>query len=136
MTDASDDSTLRAEILAATARYIAQRQAKKPPVHLGKRIVRYAGRNFDEKEVVELVAASLDFWLTSGPYTDRFEQKMRAFFDARDFVFVNSGSSANLAMISALCCRQARELLRDEDLAPLQAGDEIITPAVTFPTTP
>ncbi|MEB3195673.1 MAG: lipopolysaccharide biosynthesis protein RfbH, partial [Candidatus Sericytochromatia bacterium] len=82
-----------------------------------------------------LVDASLDYWLTAGPYTARFEQTMQAFFGARDFAFVNSGSSANLLMVSALCAEETPRLLRADDPPALQPGDEVITPAVTFPTT-
>ena len=65
--------------------------------------IRYAGRVFDDRELVALVSSALDFWLTLGPYGAQFESKMRKFFGARDFVLTNSGSSANLAAITALC---------------------------------
>ncbi len=89
--------------------------------------VPYAGRVFDEREMISLVDSGLDFWLTLGPYGDRFEQKMRGYFGARDFVLVNSGSSASLLAVSAL--------MADDLEGHLGRGDEIITPAVTFPST-
>src|ERR1019366_619980 len=74
-----------------------------------------------------LTDSALDFWLTAGPYADRFERRMRQFLGCRDFLLVNSGSSANLLMLSTLC---------SQGLANhLQPGDEVVTPAVTFPTT-
>jgi CDP-6-deoxy-D-xylo-4-hexulose-3-dehydrase len=89
--------------------------------------ISYSGRVFDEREMVSLVDSALDFWLTLGPYGDLFEKKMRGFFGARDFILVNSGSSASLLAIASLMA---------EDLdGHLKKGDEVITPAVTFPST-
>jgi len=87
----------------------------------------YAGRVFDEHEMVSLVDSALDFWLTLGPYGDLFEKKMRTFFAARDFILVNSGSSATLLGIACLMSRNLE--------GRLERGDEVITPAVTFPST-
>ena len=89
--------------------------------------VRYAGRVFDDQEVTALVSSALDFWLTLGPYGVQFETKMRNFFGVRDFVLTNSGSSANLAAITALCSKNLD--------GHMTSGGEVITPAVTFPTT-
>lgn len=89
--------------------------------------VPYAGRVFDEREMSSLVDSALDFWLTLGPYGDLFEKKMRGFFGARDFILVNSGSSANLVAVGALISPDLE--------GHLAKGDEVITPAVTFPST-
>ncbi len=89
--------------------------------------INYAGRVYDEKELQNLVSSSLDFWLTSGPESAQFEQKVRQYFAAKWFLLVNSGSSANLVMMSTLCSPQVQNHLKP--------GDEVITPAVTFPTT-
>ncbi|MFQ5902793.1 MAG: lipopolysaccharide biosynthesis protein RfbH [Candidatus Binatia bacterium] len=89
--------------------------------------ISYAGRVFDEREMVSLVDSALDFWLTLGPYGDLFEKKMRDFFGARDFVLVNSGSSANLLAVGSLMSHDLE--------GHLKKGDEVITPAVTFPST-
>lgn len=89
--------------------------------------IHYAGRVFDEREMIRLVDSALDFWLTLGPQGDVFEQTMRRFFGARDFVLVNSGSSANLVAVTAL--------MAEDQEGALKPGDEVITPAVTFPTT-
>jgi CDP-6-deoxy-D-xylo-4-hexulose-3-dehydrase len=93
----------------------------------GESKVPYAGRVFDESEMVNLVESALDFWLTAGPFAERFEKRMRKFFGALDFLLVNSGSSANLLMVSTLTSPMLEN--------PLSKGDEVITPAVTFPTT-
>ncbi|MDT9340428.1 lipopolysaccharide biosynthesis protein RfbH [Trichodesmium erythraeum 21-75] len=84
--------------------------------------------------MVNLVDSSLDFWLTAGPYGNKFESKMRDFFSSRDFLLVNSGSSANLLMVSTICSPELKSQ-KDTQLQPLEPGDEVITPAVTFPTT-
>src|SRR5439155_1342254 len=79
------------------------------------------------RELTNLVESALDFWLTAGPYGQSFEKEMRKFFGAADFLLVNSGSSANLVMVSALTSPMVA--------GRLEPGDEVITPAVTFPTT-
>jgi len=89
--------------------------------------ISYAGRVFNEQEMISLVDSALDFWLTLGPYGDLFERKMRGFFGARDFLLVNSGSSASLLAVSSLMAHDLE--------GHLEKGDEIITPAVTFPST-
>lgn len=93
----------------------------------GETKVPYAGRVFDDREMVNLVDSALDFWLTAGPVSEEFERRMRDRFGAQDFALVNSGSSANLVIVSALTSEQLDR--------PLGPGDEVITPAVTFPTT-
>ncbi|MCH2047855.1 MAG: lipopolysaccharide biosynthesis protein RfbH [Trichodesmium sp. ALOHA_ZT_67] len=72
--------------------------------------------------------------MTAGPYGNKFESKMRDFFSSRDFLLVNSGSSANLLMVSTICSPELKSQ-KDTQLQPLEPGDEVITPAVTFPTT-
>jgi CDP-6-deoxy-D-xylo-4-hexulose-3-dehydrase len=89
--------------------------------------VSYAGRVFDQDEMISLVDSALDFWLTLGPYGDLFEKKMREFFGCRDFILVNSGSSANLVAVGSLMSHVLD--------GHLERGDEVITPAVTFPST-
>ena len=90
--------------------------------------IHYAGRVYDEKEVCSLVDASLEFWLTAGRYTERFEEGLASFLGVPYCVFVNSGSSANLAAVAAL----TSPLLGERQL---RKGDEVITAAAAFPTT-
>jgi CDP-6-deoxy-D-xylo-4-hexulose-3-dehydrase len=94
----------------------------------GETPVRYAGRVFDEKELQALVDSSLDFWLTSGRYTEEFESEFADLFDLEYAFLTNSGSSANLLALSAL----TSPLLGDKKLKP---GDEVISVAAGFPTT-
>jgi CDP-6-deoxy-D-xylo-4-hexulose-3-dehydrase len=122
----TEAETLKADILDKVRRYHAVAHTK-PAFVPGKSRVGYAGRVFGPEELVNLVDSSLDFWLTMGPYGELFETRMKRFFGARDFALVNSGSTANLTAVMALMSRQLER--------PLVAGDEVITPAVTFPTT-
>jgi CDP-6-deoxy-D-xylo-4-hexulose-3-dehydrase len=122
----SDHDALRQQILDLVAAYTKLAHAPAPFVP-GESKVPYAGRVFDAREVTSLVESSLDFWLTAGPYSERFERAMRRRFGAADFLLVNSGSSANLTMVSTLCSPMVERRL--------ERGDEVITPAVTFPTT-
>ncbi|MCX5695243.1 MAG: lipopolysaccharide biosynthesis protein RfbH [Candidatus Omnitrophica bacterium] len=92
------------------------------------RPIPYAGRVYNEKEIINLVDASLDFWLTAGRYTQKFENLLSRFLKVKYVSFVNSGSSANLLAISALTSTK----LKDRRLKP---GDEVITTASCFPTT-
>jgi len=94
----------------------------------GKTRVNYAGRVFDESELVNLVDSSLDFWLTAGRYAEEFSGKLEDFYDVSDVILTNSGSSSNLLAVSAL----TSEMLGDRRLVP---GDEIITVAAGFPAT-
>jgi CDP-6-deoxy-D-xylo-4-hexulose-3-dehydrase len=118
--------SLKREILEKVREYhqVVHREAAFQPFSSR---VPYAGRVFGESELINLVDASLDFWLTLGPWGDRFEQTLRRRLGARDVALVNSGSSANLVAITALTSSQLE--------APLRPGDEVITPAATFPTT-
>lgn len=93
----------------------------------GQRIS-YASRVFDEKEMVNLVDSSLEFWLTSGRYTDQFEKELGQYLGTPYVSLVNSGSSANLLAFMAL----TSPLLGEKQVKP---GDEVITVACGFPTT-
>jgi len=119
-------AALREEILAKVAEYYRLAHAAKPFTP-GESLVHYAGRVFDENELINGVDAVLEFRLTHGRFGREFERKLGAFLGAREVIPVNSGSSANLVAISTLCAQQLHN-----HLIP---GDEVITPAATFPTT-
>ncbi len=87
-----------------------------------------AGRVFDARDLQMLVDSALDFWLTAGPYADRFEADFARVFGSRHALLVNSGSSANLLALSCLTAPALGE-------RRLQLGDEVITVAAGFPTT-
>lgn len=128
-----ETENLKAQILELVKKYY-QTAHQKSGFEPGKSRINYSGRVYDHQELVNLVDSSLDFWLTAGPYGNKFESKMRDFFSSNDFLLVNSGSSANLLMVSTICSPELKSQ-KDTQLQPLEAGDEVITPAVTFPTT-
>ena len=94
----------------------------------GESKVPYAGRIYDEKEMINLVDASLDFWLTAGRYAKQFEKDFAGFMGIKHCLLTNSGSSANLLAVSALTSPSLGE-------KQLKSGDEVITVAAGFPTT-
>jgi CDP-4-dehydro-6-deoxyglucose reductase, E1 len=94
----------------------------------GKSVVPVTGKVFGEAELEAAVEASLEFWLTAGPYTEIFEREFAHVVGMRHAFMVNSGSSANLIAISALTSRKLGE-------RALKPGDEVITVAAGFPTT-
>lgn len=132
---ASKKDELKTQILALVEEYYKEVHEPKAPFEPGKSKVNYAGRVYDEKEMVNLVDSALDYWLTAGPYSTKFEQGMKDLFKAREFLLVNAGSSANLLLIATLCAQELDNFLGDADPPRLRPGDEVITPAVTFPTT-
>lgn len=117
----------REQILKLTEEYCDTFHNKKNPFAEGDRIP-YASRVYDSKEMVNLVDSSLEFWLTSGRYTDQFEKKLAEYLGVRYCALVNSGSSANLAAFMTL----TSPLLGDR---AIRRGDEVITVAAGFPTT-
>ncbi|MFQ6101158.1 MAG: lipopolysaccharide biosynthesis protein RfbH [Anaerolineae bacterium] len=125
MTD-SEANALRCQILDLVARYVQQAHAPASFVP-GRSRVNYAGRVYDERELIAAVEAVLDFWLTAGPRAEAFEDTLARFLGLRHALAVNSGSSANLVAVTTL---RSRRLER-----PLEPGDEVITSAVGFPTT-
>lgn len=88
----------------------------------------YAGRVYDEKEMCSLIDATLDFWLTTGRFTDEFEKEFAEWIGVKYANLVNSGSSANLLAFMALTAPELGE-------RQIKRGDEIITVAAGFPTT-
>jgi len=94
----------------------------------GETYVKYAGRVYDDQEMVSLVDSALDFWLTSGRFTDEFQKNFAAFFSVKHAILCNSGSSANLLALSALTSPKL-------GAGALRKGDEVITAASGFPTT-
>ena len=94
----------------------------------GQTPVPVTGKYFDASEIEMAIKASMDFWLTSGPYTTEFESKLAKRIGVRHAFMVNSGSSANLVALSALTSKTLGE-------RALRPGDEVITVAAGFPTT-
>ncbi len=125
MTERRDE--LRTQILGLVAQYHAEAFPAREFVP-GVTPIPVSGRVFDQSELQTLVESGLDFWLTTGRFAERFEKEFARLFGVRKALLVNSGSSANLAALSALTSPK----LGDRRLRP---GDEVITVAAGFPTT-
>lgn len=128
MTERPESARLREEILAKVREYYAAEFAEKPDFTPGESRVSYGGRIFDEREMVNLVDSSLDFWLTYGRWSKEFEEGLAGYLGVGTALLVNSGSSANLLAFAAL----TSEKLGDR---AIRRGDEVITVAAGFPTT-
>lgn len=121
------EKDLRREILESVARYSGLAHARKEFVP-GKTPIPASGKVFAAEELVNLVDASLDFWLTSGRYNVSFEKKLGEFLVVNHVLTTNSGSSANLLAVAALNSPRLGQ-------RALKPGDEVITVAAGFPTT-
>ena len=121
------EAEARQEILEAVSAYCDRFHNRKKPFQPGDRI-NYASRVYDHDEMVNLVDSALEFWLTSGRWTDQFEKKLGEYLGVPFVSLVNSGSSANLLGFMAL----TSPLLKERQIRP---GDEVITVACGFPTT-
>ncbi|STP10537.1 DegT family aminotransferase [Helicobacter cinaedi] len=119
---------LRQEIFKSIKRYYDEHHNCTTPFKEGESKINYAGRVYDEKEMINLVDTALDFWLTSSKYSLLFEKKLSDFLNIKYTLLVNSGSSANLLAFFAL----TSPLLKERQI---QRGDEVITLAAGFPTT-
>ncbi len=127
MFERKTEKEAREEILTLVKEYCTTYHNKKKVFEEGDRIP-YASRVYNHEEMVNLVDSSLEFWLTSGRYTDEFEKKLAEYLNIRYCSLVNSGSSANLLAFMAL----TSPLLKERQI---QRGDEVITVAAGFPTT-
>src|SRR5919197_6053036 len=123
----SDVGALRAEALAAVERYA--RAAFEQPVEFvpGETEVPVSGKVLAAPEFSALTDAALDGWLTEGRWAERFRARLAEVTGRRHAALVGSGSQANLLAVAA-----AGSHLHER---PLRPGDEVITPAVGFPTT-
>lgn len=122
----SEADLLRQEILKKVGEFYTLAHADRSFTPGEK--VHYAGRVYDARELVNMVDAVLDFWLTLGRFADEFEGQLAEFLGLEHALLVNSGSSANLVAVETL-------LSREVDGRRLRPGDEVIVPAVSFPTT-
>lgn len=121
------EAEAREEILSMVGEYCKTFHLKEKEYHEGDRIP-YASRVYDESEMKNLVDSALEFWLTSGRYTEQFERELAEYIGVKFCSLVNSGSSANLLAFMTL----TSPLLGDRRI---NRGDEVITVAAGFPTT-
>ena len=123
----NDEQEAREEIKKLVGEYYHQFKENKKEFEPGDRI-NYASRVYDEKEMQSLTDATLDFWLTSGRFCDKFEKEFAKWIGVRFAHLVNSGSSANLIAFMVLTAPELKE-------RQIKKGDEVITIACGFPTT-
>ena len=127
MSDWKNEQEAREEIRNLVAEYYYRFKKNRKAFQPGDRIA-YASRVFDEKEMQSLTDAVLDFWLTTGRFSDEFEKEFARWIGVKYAHLVNSGSSANLIAFSVLTAPELGE-------RQIKRGDEVITVACGFPTT-
>lgn len=124
----SKKEDLKKQILELTREYYKEVHTVKKDFEPGKSFVHYGGRFFNDEEMVNLVDSSLDFWLTQGPWTHKFERNLSKWLGVEFCAVTNSGSSANLLAFYTLTSQKLGE-------KRIKKGDEVITVAAGFPTT-
>ena len=124
----SKKEDLKKQILNLTREYYKEVHAPKKEFEPGKSFVHYGGRFFNDEEMVNLVDTSLDFWLTQGPWTHKFERRLADWLGVKYCAVTNSGSSANLLAFYTLTSHKLGD-------RRIKKGDEVITVAAGFPTT-
>lgn len=122
-----NEEEARAQIKRMVSEYYHEFKEKNEPYKEGNRIT-YAARVFDEKEMCALTDATLDFWLTTGRFAEKFERDFASWLGVKYAHLVNSGSSANLIAFMTLTAPELGE-------RQIKKGDEVITVACGFPTT-
>lgn len=122
-----NEEEAREQIKALVSEYYHDFKEKKEEFQPGERIG-YASRVFDEKEMCSLTDAMLDFWLTTGRFSEQFEKEFAEWIGVKYAHLVNSGSSANLLAFAVLTAQELGE-------RQIRRGDEVITVACAFPTT-
>jgi CDP-6-deoxy-D-xylo-4-hexulose-3-dehydrase len=118
---------LRSEI-AILVKDFAKEQYKETKFIPGETVIPPSGKLLGEEELQNMVAASLDGWLTTGRFNLEFEKKLAAFLGVKYCLSVNSGSSANLVAFSTLTSPKLGD-------RAIKKGDEVIGVAAGFPTT-
>lgn len=124
--ETDSETEWRSKIFNLVDQYLDSRSKEK--FVPGESWIKYAGRVFNNDEILTLVDAALDGWITAGKYTEEFEYSLSQFLGVYSSLVVNSGSSANLIAVSSLTSPSlGKERLRK--------GDEVVTIAAGFPTT-
>ena len=118
---------LRSEIATLVSAF-AKEQYKEKLFVPGETVIPPSGKLLGEEELQNMVAASLDGWLTTGRFNAEFEKKLALFLGVKYCLSVNSGSSANLVAFSTLTSPKLGD-------RAIKKGDEVIGVAAGFPTT-
>ncbi len=122
------EAVLKQKVFEAVVEFYNAKHNRDNQVFKTGERISYAGRVFDEKELINLIDAGLDFWLTTGKYAARFEEAFARFLGVKYCSLTNSGSSANLLAFMALTSPKLGD-------RRIKKGDEVITVAAGFPTT-
>lgn len=122
------EKELRKKTIDAAVKYYKYVHKKNNKPFTSGDHIPYAGRVFDENDIANLIDSSLDFWLTTGRYAEKFEKEFAAFLGVKYCSLVNSGSSANLLAFMVLTSPKFGD-------RGINRGDEVITVAAGFPTT-
>lgn len=118
---------IKTQILDLVEKYAEEKYAPKEFVP-GQSVIPPSGKVIGKEELMNMVEASLDGWLTTGRFNTAFEKKLAEFLGVKFALSVNSGSSANLVAFSTLTSPKLGD-------RAIQKGDEVITVAAGFPTT-
>ncbi len=128
MPDQQTSEEIKENILRSVIKYYKVKFKSEDKFIPGETRINYAGRVFNENELLNLIDSSLEFWLTEGRYSRKFEEEFSNFVGPKYCLLTTSGSSANLLAISSLTSTKLKE-------RRLKQGDEVITVAAGFPTT-
>lgn len=119
---------LRQKIYKLVEELVSIEEVEKKSFEIGKSYIPVSGKVTDANEIKNMVAASLDGWLTTGHFNKEFEENLKSFIGVKHLLTVNSGSSANLVAFTTLTSHMLGE-------RAIQPGDEVISVAASFPTT-
>ncbi len=117
---------IRRDILDLAVQYM--QCLKEESENAEKKYIPASGKDIGVEELVNMIDASLDMWLTAGRFNDEFEQGFARKLNVKHALSVNSGSSANLVAFTALTSPKLGK-------KSIKRGDEVITVAAGFPTT-
>lgn len=118
-------SEIQGNINEVVRQYYASQ--KKAPFVKGKTRIPLITPSYSAEEVNEAIDSLLTTRVTMGEKVKHFERLFAEYIGVKHAVMVNSGSSANLLALSILTNPGIKN--------PIRAGDEVITPAVTWSTT-
>ena len=116
---------MKQSIIESVEKYFIEKKNNKKWV-AGKDFVNYAGPYFDEKEYASVMDTLLDGWLVMGDKCLKFEKQFPAQFGKGHGILTNSGSSANLLMMTSLKSKRGYNLPH---------GTKVLVPIAGFPTT-
>jgi CDP-6-deoxy-D-xylo-4-hexulose-3-dehydrase len=122
-----ESKELRSKIVELSVEYFHKHHNKKKFIP-GESFISASGKYLTEHDLVNLVDSSLDLWLTSGRFADKFEKKLALCFGSKFAAPTVSGSAANLLAFTAL----TSDFFGKKKIVD---GDEVITVAAGFPTT-